>query len=102
MSEKLLVRFYSDQYYGSIDGLFITTREMYDKCIGKYVYFGEVLGKHSEVDLTISEDDLEIISNDPDLISKLGDLFKGNTLCGSHLFDMVDPEQFDSEDEPNA
>lgn len=34
---------------GHIDGLFVADSEDVAKAIGKEVYFGEVLGKHSEI-----------------------------------------------------
>lgn len=31
---------------GDVEGLFVTTLEDIEKITGKYVYFGEILGKH--------------------------------------------------------
>lgn len=50
---------------GSVDGIFKATQEEIDNAIGKHVYFGEILGKHSEVCGNLEMDDLELISDDP-------------------------------------
>jgi hypothetical protein len=47
---NILVRFELDYgRQGSVDGLFVTTREWMEALTGVTVYFGEILGKHSEV-----------------------------------------------------
>ena len=45
------------------------------------VYFGEVLGKHSEIYGHIGEAEIEIKSEDQELIAKLEELF-GETISG--------------------
>jgi hypothetical protein len=47
---KILVKFYWDcGRNGDVEGLFITTKKELKYAIGKQIYFGEILGKHSEV-----------------------------------------------------
>ena len=47
---KVLVHFEWDcGRQGMVDGLFVTTQEKIDAAIGTEVYFGEILGKHSEI-----------------------------------------------------
>lgn len=50
---------------GEVEGLFKATREEIENAIGKEVYFGEILGKHSEVYGTLEEDDIELVSDNP-------------------------------------
>ena len=50
---------------GDVEGLFKATREEVENAIGKDVYFGEILGKHSEIYGTLEEDDIELISDNP-------------------------------------
>ncbi|ADQ53308.1 hypothetical protein 65p300 [Aeromonas phage 65] len=48
-----LYRFYWDAGRGgSVEGLFVEDSEVVEKYIGSDVYFGEILGKHSEVEGT--------------------------------------------------
>lgn len=53
---------------GHVDGLFVTTREALAQAYGKSVYFGEILGKHSEVYGTLDEKDVTIITDDADFL----------------------------------
>jgi hypothetical protein len=48
---------------GELEGLFVADSESVSKAIGKQVYFGEVLGKHSEIFGTLEEGDLKLKSN---------------------------------------
>lgn len=50
---------------GDLDGLFKATKEEVKNVIGKTAYFGEVLGKHSEVYGTLEEHEIELVSDDP-------------------------------------
>lgn len=49
---------------GDLDGLFVATQEEVDRVVGKEVYFGEVLGKHSEIYGTLESGDLTVIEVD--------------------------------------
>lgn len=50
MNKYLLVNYYEDfGRMGSLEGVFLTTQEQLNRIHGKTIYFGEVLGKHSEV-----------------------------------------------------
>lgn len=71
MEDKILVRFFWDfGRSGDIEGVFVCTKIELETAIGKEVYFGEILGKHSEVCGTLDEDDVEILSEDQDFIAK--------------------------------
>ena len=50
---------------GSVRGLFVADEEEVQNALGKEVYFGEILGKHSEIYGTLTEDDLTVITKDP-------------------------------------
>jgi hypothetical protein len=39
-----------------------------DACIGKEVYFGEILGRHSEIYGTLDKEDLEVLTDNQDEI----------------------------------
>ncbi len=55
---------------GDLDGVFIAEPEEIEALIGKEIYFGEVLGKHSEIHGTLEADDLEVLTDDQDFINK--------------------------------
>jgi hypothetical protein len=48
---------------GEVEGLFVATQEDVDAAIGQDVYFGEILGKHSEVEGTLEADDITVVSD---------------------------------------
>lgn len=50
---------------GEVEGLFKATKEEVENAIGKKVYFGEILGKHSEVYGVIKKGEIELVSDDP-------------------------------------
>jgi hypothetical protein len=48
-----------------VDGTFVAKENDVAELIGKQVYFGEILGKHSEIYGTVDAEDIEMISDDP-------------------------------------
>lgn len=69
---------------GDLNGIFIAKKEDVKNLIGKEVYFGEVLGKHSEVVWNFEEKDLEFVTDDEKVI----ELFeKHNLTSGYNPFD---------------
>lgn len=79
---------------GVVEGLFIAEETDVENLIGKNVYFGEILGKHSEVFGTIDKEDFEIISNDQELCDKLSRL-TGGTLSGYNPFEYIEEDYED-------
>lgn len=79
---RVLVKFNWDcGRMGSVTGLFVTTVGTLTKSFGKAVYFGEILGKHSEVYGELSESDITVVTDDKDFIEKLVNLL-GPTVSG--------------------
>ena len=70
MSKKLY-KFEWDKSYGLLAGLFIEDESIVNDAIGKEVFFGEVLGKHSEVYGTLEECDLEVLVSDEKEVEEL-------------------------------
>lgn len=64
---------------GSLEGIFVATQEEVDRAVGQDLYFGEVLGKHSEVygrleseevaPLDVPPEDLPVLLRHADLIT---------------------------------
>jgi len=80
--EKYLWKFEWDcGRQGTLEGLFVATKEEVQSLIGKQVNFGEVLGKHSEVYGTIEEGEVTMIILDAKTVEKvakiLGDTWSG-------------------------
>lgn len=76
---------------GSVEGLFIATDEMINNALGKTVYFGEILGKHSEVSDTLKLEDLKVLSDDQDKINWLAEIVGlGSTISGYNPLDYID------------
>lgn len=93
---KNLYSFYWDcGRSGRLDGLFISTPEEVESIIGTEVYFGEVLGKHSEVYGTIEANEIKLVSDDQEKVEWLESLL-GGSVSGYNPFDYL-PE-VDEED----
>lgn len=97
---KKLYSFYWDcGRSGNLSGLFIAEESEVDNILGKEVYFGEVLGKHSEVYGTVDAEDIEIVSEDQEKVEWLENLL-GSTVSGYNPLDYYyEPEDDDEEDE---
>lgn len=78
--------------YGCLEGLFIADKEHVEKLIGKEIYFGEVMGKHSEIYDTLKESDLTIKSEDQEFIQKCIEIFGDGTISGYNPLDYYTDE----------
>lgn len=79
---RALYRFYWDcGRQGRVEGLFVAAVDEVAAAIGKEVYFGEILGKHSEVYGTLEAKDLTVVSEDQERIAWLVELL-GAQLSG--------------------
>lgn len=58
---------------GDLDGVFIAEKEKVAELVAANpeLYFGEVLGKHSEVILDLEEKHIELLTDDPEVIEVL-------------------------------
>lgn len=85
---------------GEVEGVFIADDATVTKAIGSEVYFGEILGKHSEVYGVLEEKDLKVLSADQDFIARCEEVFEvskpeklwgnpGGNLSGYNPFDYI-------------
>lgn len=96
MSKSVLVRFFWDcGRMGDVEGLFVTDEATLEKSYGKRVYFGEILGKHSEVYGTLDREDITLVTDDQDFITRIVDLL-GEDLSGYNPLDKI--EESDEEE----
>lgn len=97
MSKRLLVEFYWDcGRMGDVQGLFVTTEAELEKAYGKRVYFGEILGKHSEVYGTLDRDDIIVKSDDQIFIEQITHLL-GDHISGYNPLDKIEEGQDEEE-----
>lgn len=88
---KVIVEFFWDcGRMGDLSGLFICDKQDLKSIEGKEVYFGEVLGKHSEISGTISADDFVIKTEDQDFIQKFIEIMGDGNISGYNPFDYID------------
>ncbi len=68
---------------GDVEGVFVSDDETLEKYYGSEVYFGEILGKHSEICGTLDRDDIEVLSDDEEKIEWLVSVTGGDyTISG--------------------
>jgi len=80
---KAIYEFYWDcGRMGDLTGLFIANTSDIDKIIGEEIYFGEVLGKHSEIYGDLEEKDLTVKSKDQEFIKQFEDIMGEGTISG--------------------
>lgn len=66
---------------GDLEGLFIADETEVNAAIGEHLYFGEVLGKHSEIEGTFEEGEARIL-NIPEETVVILENELGSTLSG--------------------
>ena len=74
MNKKAIYKFYADcGRMGILEGVLISTKEKVDMLIESEieVYFGEVLGKHSEVFGKIEKEELTFVSDNEEAVRVL-------------------------------
>lgn len=95
---KLYSFYWSCGRMGSLDGLFVAKESELEKLFGETIYFGEVLGKHSEIYGELEKKDITLVSEDHDkILWLLSVLSTDSTISGYNPFDYYDPS--DSEDD---
>lgn len=55
---------------GDLRGIFEATPLEIEELMGKRINFGEVLGKHSDISVTMDEDCIAFLTDDEDFIEK--------------------------------
>ena len=100
--KKAIYKFYQDHgRMGSLEGIFVANPQKVKQLIDseKEVYFGEVLGKHSEIYGPISEDEMTMVAVEPALV----ELFEAHDLssgfCPFDYMEEIFEEGSEDEDE---
>jgi hypothetical protein len=84
---------------GDLDGVFVSTDEELQKLYGKQIYFGEVLGKHSEVFLTLETKHITEVTDDIKFIELFEKYDLSNGYNPFDYYENEDDEDDDNEDE---
>jgi hypothetical protein len=84
---------------GDLEGLFAATQEDVDAAIGKYVYFGEVLGKHSEIYGNLGKEDLTKLNISEDVVSILVKEIGSTDISGYNPLNYLPEEHEEDEND---
>jgi hypothetical protein len=96
---KKLFSFYADcGRQGSLEGLFIATQEEVDKAIGKYMYFGAVLGKYSEVEGNLEAHEITLVADDQEKVEWLESIL-GSSVSGFNPLEYIQDSEEDEDEE---
>lgn len=96
---KVIAKFHWDcGRMGEVDGLFVADKADLEAAYGKQVYFGEILGKHSEVYGELGTDAVTILTEDQDFIAKFIEIMGDGTISGYNPLEYLS-EEADEEDE---
>lgn len=84
---------------GELSGIFVADSEDVAKIIGKHIYFGEILGKHSEVTASITEGDIVLKTDDQSFIEQFEYIMGEGFESGTNPLSYYEPSEEDEEDE---
>lgn len=87
--KKLYKFFWDCRRQGEVEGLFIADEKDVKVAIGNQVYFGEILGKHSEVYGTLDMCDLTILDIPEHVLDTLEDAIGSRTISGYNPLSYV-------------
>lgn len=91
-SPGALWRFTYSRRGGRLIGLFVATQEEVDAHLGKTIYFGEVLGKHSDVEVVFDRGCVSRVEVDPAAVAMITDAL-GKTWCGWNPIKMIEERE---------
>lgn len=79
---------------GDVDGIFIADEKDVKKIIGKEIWFGEILGKHSDVGGIIEKDEITELTSDQKFINKCVEIFGSLSLSGYNPLDYIEEQEW--------
>jgi hypothetical protein len=84
---------------GTVNSLFVAEQAEVEKAIGREVYFGEILGKHSEIYGTLKAEDVSVKTDDQEFIAKFESIFGKRFSTGHNPLDYLSDEDGDEDEE---
>lgn len=89
---------------GNIYGIFVATPDEVKALQDQTIYFGEVLGKHSEIDWSFEDGEVELVSDDPAFIAKCEELklvpFGIDPVA--RMKEQIEEDEYESEDDDES
>lgn len=79
---------------GDLEGLIIASDSDILDAVGKRAYFGEALGKHSEIDHVVKHDEFELVSSEQFIVLELFKL-SGRTVSGHNPLQTIEDCEYD-------
>ena len=83
---------------GFVEGIFVEDSERVENIIGRNVYFGEILGKHSEVQETMVEDYFILITDDQKVVSDFEKYGFASGIDPFYYLDEQEHNEYEDED----
>ena len=96
--QKAIYKFYKEyRRMGSLSGIFAADPQKVKQLIDnqKEIYFGEVLGKHSEIYGTMTENEITMVSDDPEVVKLFEDHDLSSGVCP---FDYLEDDDYGDDD----
>ncbi len=78
---------------GNLYGVFVADPSKVEALMGKTIYFGEVLGKHSDIEWDLDPKDIVPLTNDQEFIAKAKEY--GIVPTGHNPIDYYEEQQRD-------
>lgn len=101
MSDLKLWKFRYSCRAGTLEGLFVATQKEIDKASKRTVYYGEVLGKHSDVELDLKPSYFTEQKVDPEALEKITASL-GKTWSGRNPLEKIAEDDDEEEAEADA
>lgn len=84
---------------GGLSGIFVCDKEELEAAYGKEAYFGEVLGKHSEIYTTVDPESISVLSDDQQFIEQFCRIVGDGTVSGFNPLDYLREDKDEDEDD---
>lgn len=84
---------------GDLSGIFVADSADVANLVGKDIYFGEILGKHSEVTARIEVGDIVLKTDDQAFIAQFEAILGENYESGTNPLSYYDPEYPEDEED---
>lgn len=78
---EVLWKFLWDTRQGVVESIFVATRRELETIIDREICFGEILGKHSEIEGILEAVDFKLLSDDLDFAQKFQTLVGSTGYC---------------------
>jgi len=97
-----LYRYFEDfGRMGSLDGVFFATDEEHDRFMGRSAYESDILGKHSEVEMSFNEETVEEIPLSEITIEEMFEVLGAHIsgISPMEYFEQFEDEEYSFEDD---